>query len=194
MSRVAIFGGSFDPIHMGHAMIANYVSQSGLVDEVWLMPGRINPLKQQGRKPAKPADRLEMCRFVADKCINVKVCDIELDMPEPSYTSDTLARLSCDFPQHTFSLLIGSDNWRIFDRWHNSDDIIRNHKILVFVRIGEEIDKTSLPPNVTLIENTPTAQISSTFIRNELNNGKNMTYFLPADVLNYIQSNHLYNV
>lgn len=192
MVRIALFGGSFDPIHIGHAMIANYVAQSELVDEVWLMPGRINPLKQSANLPADSSMRIDMCNLVADKCLNVKVCDVELHMPEPSYTCDTLARLRNLYPQHTFCLLIGSDNWKIFNRWKNYEEILKNHKILIFQRPEDEIDLSTLPQNVELLKDTPTAQISSTFIRQGFKTGHNMNFFVPADVLAYIKANNLY--
>ena len=192
MRRVAIFGGSFDPIHIGHAMIANYLSQCGMIDELWLMPGRVNPLKADHR-PAPDRHRLEMCRIVADRCVNVKVCDIEFAMPEPSYTCNTLSRLRELYPDTEFILLIGSDNWLIFDKWKNGDEILCNHRILIYPRPGCDVAPDSLPAGVTLLNDLPTAQISSTFIREGLKSGLNLNYLLPAAILDYIISNNLYS-
>lgn len=191
MRRVLIFGGSFDPIHTGHAMIANYMSQMDLADGVWLMPGRINPLKQD-HKPAPEEQRLEMCRLVAARCACVEVCDVELSMPEPSYTCDTLAKLRGLYPDTEFSLLIGSDNWLIFDKWKNNNEILSKHRIFIYPRPGYEIKQEALPEGVTMIENLPTAEISSTLIRNGLSKGMNMDYMLPHEILQYIDDNHLY--
>lgn len=191
MTRTALFGGSFDPVHMGHAMLANFVAGTGLVDEVWFMPGRINPLKS-GVPPVEEFHRSEMCRLVAEDCRAASVCDIEFSMPAPSYTSRTLKRLVDLFPGKEFQLLIGSDNWLCFDRWRDHEWICSNFRIIVYPRPGYEIGRLSMPENVSVLKDAPQALISSTFVRDGLAQGRNMNFFVPQKVLNYITKNRLY--
>lgn len=191
MIRTALFGGSFDPIHVGHAMVTNFVAQCGLADEVWLMPGRVNPLKSE-KPPVGEMHRVEMCRLVAGDCADTSVCDIELSMPAPSYTSRTLKRLAGLFPEREFMLLIGSDNWLCFEHWRDHEWIGSNFRIIVYPRPGYDIDGSSLPGNVNLLKDAPQALISSTFVRDGLACGRNMNFFLPSKVLNYIKKHRLY--
>lgn len=189
--KIGVFGGSFDPIHTGHAMVANYIAQCCGLDEVWLMPGRINPLKIS-TPPASGEHRLAMCRLVARHCRNVGVSDIELTLPAPSYTYITLGELERLHPGFQFRLIIGSDNWNCFSRWRNSEEIIRRWHPIIFPRPGHDVDPDSLPQGVTLVPDCPVAAISSTFIREGLTKGMNLEFFLPHDVIEYIKSNHLY--
>lgn len=189
--RTILFGGSFDPIHIGHSMMAQYVSQLPEGGEVWLMPGRINPLKA-GFPPASPEHRVEMCRRTAEKCRNVSVCGIELELPEPSYTIDTLRHLSAMYPDREFILLIGTDNWLCFDRWKDHESILRQHRILLYPRPGYDIDRASLHEGVELLDEAPQALISSTFIREGFAKGMDMNFFVSDSVLQYINEQGLY--
>lgn len=188
--KIAVFSGSFDPIHTGHAMVANYISQYCGIDRVWLMPSPINPLKA-GSPPANESERLEMCRIVARKCAYVEVSDFEFFLPRPSFTYRTLALLKDKYPQHSFYLVIGSDNWLIFDKWKNYEDIINSFNILVYPRPGFEI-LDELPASVKLLKEAPQALISSTFIRRGIREKKNMNFFLDPEVMTYIKKNRLY--
>lgn len=191
MKATYLFGGSFDPIHIGHAMLANHVSQLPGVEELWLMPGRVNPLKAD-RPPTADEHRLRMCSLVAERCANVRVTDVELRLPEPSYTWRTLEHLRENFPGRRFVLLIGSDNWLCFDRWARHEEILRSCGLAIYPRPGFDVDPAALPVNVRYLENPPIARISSTFVRRELAEGKNLRYLVPADVLEYIKIHRLY--
>lgn len=191
MKDTVLFGGSFDPVHIGHAMVANYVSQLDTVAEVWLMPGRINPLKTN-HPLASDAQRLEMCRIIAADCRSAAVCDVEMSMPEPSFTSDTLRRLAGEFPNRRFALLIGSDNWLLFDRWHEADWILANHRIYIYPRPGYGLNAASLPTGVTLLADAPQALVSSTFVRNGFSRNANLNFFVPEKVLSYITKQNIY--
>lgn len=180
--KIGILGGSFNPVHCGHAMMANYLSQYADVDEIWLMPSPLNPLKYD----TLPVDfnlRLEMCRIVARKCYRVKVSDFEESLPRPNYTYLTLCKLKETYPEHIFKLIIGSDNWIHFDRWFNFEKIIEEFPIIIYPRPGYDIDEP-LPENVVLLNDAPMAVISSTFIRNALKENKNLNYFLDPEVYN----------
>lgn len=187
--KIGIFGGSFDPIHCGHAMVANYVSQLGELDCVWLMPSPQNPIKQT--VVADFWHRLNMCRIVASKCHAVEVSDFENKLPAPHYTYETLRALRDSFPQDEFKLIIGSDNWESFRKWRNPDKIIDEFGLIVYMRPGFKVDG-QLPENVTLINDAPTAFISSTLIRKMLNSDLNLNYLIDSDVMRYIKDNKLY--
>ena len=161
--KIAIFGGSFNPIHYGHTNIARSVVESGLVDEVWLMVSPRNPLKKDSDLMAN-RKRLQLARQAVKGMKGVKVSDFEMHLPKPSYTYITLRRLREAYPEVEFSLLIGGDNWLIFDRWKNAEEILRSTPIIIYPRKGSEIDASALPPNVTLLE-MPLYDISSTEIR-----------------------------
>lgn len=188
--KIGIYSGSFDPIHIGHAMIANYLSQYCGLDEVWLMPSPLNPLKLDAL-PAEVDHRMNMARIVAGKCCDVKVSDYELSLPSPSYTYRTLCSLKRDWPEHDFTLVIGSDNWCEFHRWKNPDKIIREFSILIYPRPGYEIEE-KLPDRVSIVREAPQALISSTFIRDGIRSGKNMNFFLDPQVADYIIKHKLY--
>lgn len=189
--RIGVFGGSFDPIHSGHAMVANYASQWLGLDEVWLMVSPQNPLKE-GSRPMADADRLEMAGLVAKKCANVKVSDFEFSLPKPSYTANTLTALKKEFPDCEFVLIIGSDNWLNFARWRDYRHIIEDFDIIVYPRPGYDVDQSLLPANVTLAAEAPQAFISSTFVRKSVKEVKNLNFFLPPEVFAYIIRNKLY--
>lgn len=191
MTRTGLFGGSFDPIHTGHAMVANFVAQCGLVDEVWLMPGRVNPLKC-ATPPAPDVHRLEMCRLVAEDCINTKVTDVELSLPTPSFTAQTVRHLLNVSPDRKFVLLIGADNWLCFDRWREHDWLLEHLDVIIYPRPGYPVDRDSLPDHVTLIDDAPQVLMSSTFARAGMAKGINMNFFLPSKVIKYISNHQLY--
>lgn len=173
-------------------MVANYVSQFCGVDEVWLMPSPLNPFKV-GSCPVSETGRLEMCRIVAEQCSGVKVSDFEFDLPRPTYTCRTLLMLRDAYPDFEFSLVIGSDNWLVFDRWRDWETILDNFGIIIYPRPGYDVAPESLPPRVRLIGEAPQALISSTFVRSGLREGKNMNFFIDPKVFNYIRKNHLYD-
>lgn len=188
--RIAIFGGSFDPIHTGHAMLVNAVSQTDAADEVWIMVSPQNPLKQ-GRKMTDFAHRLAMAELVAEKCHAVKASGFEDSLPRPSYTYLTLCRLREHYPEHRFTLLIGSDNWNIFHSWRDYEGIIREFGVLVYQRPDCPVSG-ELPEGVKLIADVPMTLLSSTMIRRYLAEDKNVNFMLPAEVLEYINENGLY--
>lgn len=189
--RIGIFGGSFDPIHTGHAIVANELSQCGLFDEVWLMPARINPFKAQGPRPAVPEERVSMCRLVAEECARVRVSDLELKLPEPSYTYVTLCELRRQWPQHQFRVIIGSDNWEKFSKWCESEKIIREFGVTIYIRPDYPLNG-NLPENVEVADGLPQALISSTWLRESITAGRNVNYLIPQKVIDYIREHNLY--
>ena len=189
--RIGIFGGSFNPVHTGHAMIANYAAQWLDLDEVWLMVSPENPLKA-GWDYASEQHRLAMAAMVADDCAGVRASDFEFSLPRPSYTFLTLQRLREQWPEHEFALIIGSDNWLVFDRWREHERILQNHRVWIYPRPGYEVDAASLPAGVQLMADAPQALISSTMVREGVKKGKNLNFFVPVKVFDYIQQHNLY--
>lgn len=190
MKSIGILGGSFNPVHVGHLMLANYISQFTDVDEVWLTLSLLNPLKQGNNETIPDFQRLEMLNIATKGSSGIAVCDVELSMPKPSYTADTLKRLQILYPSCRFRLIIGSDNWLIFDRWRNHEEILNEHGVIVYPRPGYPLSDPN-HDNVEIV-NAPTIDLSSTFIRRSIAEGKDMSYFLPNGVYRYIIENNLY--
>lgn len=189
--KIGIMGGSYNPIHIGHAIIANHIISNSEIDQLWLMVSPENPFKS-GQNMVSEMHRLRMTEMVTRRLDNVITSAFELSMPRPSYTIDTLAALQQKFPQDEFYLIIGADNWVEFDRWKAHDEILSKHKILVYPRLGYDVKiPASLREHVFLVD-APVIELSSTFIRESLANHKNMSFYLPDDVLAYITVNKLY--
>ncbi|MCC8071116.1 MAG: nicotinate-nucleotide adenylyltransferase [Bacteroidales bacterium] len=190
--QIGIFGGTFDPIHNGHTMLASYLAQWGPLDEVWLMPSRINPLKEaKGAAGATTQERVEMVEIAISSEPRLSCCLLELEMPSPSYTINTLDALSARYPDAHFRWIIGSDNWQIIDRWRAYQRIISQYGLIVYPRPGYDIEPSALPPQVAVVT-APTFEISSTWIRQAIAEGKNLNLFLPSGVYDYIQRHNIY--
>lgn len=191
MSRrtIGILGGSFNPVHSGHVMLASYIAQFGNVDKVSLVLSPCNPLKQ-GNVMASDTDRFNMLKLACGTSDYVEANDIELSMPRPSYTIDTLDRLEKENPDCRFKLIIGSDNWAIFNQWRASEEILDRFGVIVYPRRGYPLDDVN-DSRVEIVD-APMIDISSTFIRNSIADGKDMNFFLPAPVYEYIRQHQLY--
>lgn len=188
--KVALFGGSFNPIHIGHLALANYICEEQWVDELWFLLTPENPLKQHKNQLDEHV-RLEMVQAAIKGYHKFKASDFEFHLPRPSYTINTLKALNENYPEYEFHLVIGADNWVAFDQWKSYKEILANFHILIYPRNGYTIDSDSLPPNVQFIE-TPQIEVSSTFIRESLKKKMDIRYFLHAEVYTYIQNNKLY--
>lgn len=186
---VGIFGGSFNPVHKGHIMLAHFLSQSQYLDEVWLTLSPQNPFKVS-KDLLDDNHRLAMLHLATEGIDGVGVCDIELSMPRPSYTINTLARLSQLYPEYEFKLVIGGDNWNLFDRWKDYQRIIDEYGVVVYPRPDYEL-KPIQDKNVVVVE-APLADVSSTEIRHAIEQGEDAGDMLPAGVWDYIKKNNLY--
>lgn len=189
MERIGIFGGSFNPVHIGHLMVASYLTQWKVVDTVWLTLSPQNPLKD-ANSLIPDLKRLEMLRIACKNVKNVEICDIELSMPRPSYTIDTLKFLRKKYPNKQFKLIIGSDNWNAFDHWKNGDEILEDFGVIVYPRPGFEI-KNKYVDGMDYVH-SPAVDISSTFVRQAIVKGKDMNCFLPNGVYEFIKEHRLY--
>lgn len=189
MATIGILGGSFNPVHVGHMILASYLSQWGYVDEVWLTLSPRNPLKDPSEL-IPDLRRLAMLNIAVKGSDNIDICDIELSMPRPSYTVRTLELLRERNPDKKFKLIIGSDNWRNFDRWREPQKILDEFGVIVYLRPGYPVAKSNVEG--LEIANAPLLDISSTFVRQAISRGRDMNYFLPAGVYKYIKDNKLY--
>ena len=187
---IGIYGGSFDPIHTGHAIVANFVSQCNVVDEVWLMVSRKNPLKENDTL-ASEKERLEMASLVASGCKRVRVSDLEMGLPYPSYTYHTLQELKRIYPQHNFKIIIGSDSLERFSQWRNHERIQKEFGVIVYPRPGYPM-KGEEPEGFTFLQGAPEFSVSSTLIRDYAASGWNINYFVPLSVAEYIEKHKLY--
>ena len=190
--KIGIFGGSFNPIHSGHAIIAHHIITSGVVDRLWLMVSPVNPLKVGHERQVSDTDRLRMVEMVSRPMENVETSAFEFTMPKPSYTIDTLNALQEKFPDDEFYLVTGADNWVIFDRWRNSEEILAKYHLLVYPRLGYDVEiPEELRDRVTLVD-APIIELSSTLVRERLAKGLSVRYYVPDEVLGYIERNKLY--
>lgn len=178
--KTGIFSGSFNPIHIGHLALANYLCEYGVLDEVWFLVTPHNPLKDESGLWDDDF-RLELTRLAVGDYPKFKVSDFEFQLPRPSYTIHTLTALKKAYPDHEFTLIIGSDNWKIFPQWFQPEAIINQFSLLIYPRHGYPIDTASLPEHVQLVD-APIFDISSTEIREALAEGKDVRYFLHPDV------------
>lgn len=191
MKRIGLMGGSFNPVHIGHLMIASYVRQTCELDEVWLMLSPLNPLKANNMEIADDKERMNMLRLACEKQTGVIPCDIELSLPRPSFTIDTLRHLKERYPEYEFSLIIGGDNWSRFDLWKNHKEILSSYNIYVYPRPGEILNSINLPSSVTIV-NGPGIDLSASFIRKSIQSGIDISVFLPLGVSDYIKNHYLY--
>ena len=187
--NIAIFGGSFDPIHTGHAIVANYISQLQDIDEVWLMVSPRNPMKTQSPS-ADFNHRLEMCRVVARRSAKIKASDFEASLVPPLYTINTLRELKRKYPEHEFSLIIGADNLKIFHNWKDSQELINEFGVIVYPRPGFTLSGEE--EKFRLIRECPECDLSSTKIKKMIAEGKNINFMVPCEVAEYINKHHLY--
>lgn len=179
--RVALFGGSFNPIHNGHIALAESVIAADLADEVWLMVSPQNPLKEQSELRPEQV-RLHLAQLALQGIDCIKVSDFEFSLPRPSFTWNTLQALKTKYPHITFTLLIGGDNWSCFDHWAHYKDILSNYSLIVYPREKTEISPNKLPPNVKLL-NAPLYPYSSTLIRSLVKSKKSIANMVPKSIV-----------
>ncbi len=129
--NIGILGGSFNPIHIGHLMLASYMQQFAGFDEVWLTLSPLNPFKDESSELIPDIMRLKMLEIALKDAKGLNICDVELSMPRPSYTINTLRYLAKRYPRRNFKLIIGSDNWKVFDKWKDSESIMSDLGVLV---------------------------------------------------------------
>lgn len=189
-SKIGLFFGSFNPIHIGHLIIANYMAHYTDLDEVWFVVSPQNPFKEK-KNLGNMYDRLEMVNLAIEDTERLRASDIEFSLPQPSYTIDTLIHLKERYPQKEFSLLMGEDNLASFPKWKNADIILRDYRLVVYPRPGYDGGELKKHPSVVLTD-TPLMELSSTFVRQAVKAGKSIQFFVPEKVIDFIEKKGLY--
>ncbi len=186
-----LFFGSFNPVHIGHMAIANYMVEYAGLDEFWFVVTPHNPHKQQEHL-LNSFDRFDLVKLAVGDDHRFVVSDIEFHLPKPSYTIDTLTWLKERYPARSFKILLGSDNLQNFHKWKNYEEIVENHGLIVYPRPGSYTAKFIGHQNITIAEGAPQMEISSSFIRKAIREGKDVRYFLPPQVWEYIMKKGFY--
>ena len=187
--KTGIFSGSFNPIHIGHLALANYLCEYEGLDEIWFMVSPQNPLKTQSELWSDGL-RLKLVELSINGYPHFQASDFEFHLPRPSYSVHTLEKLRAAYPERDFYFIIGSDNWARFDRWYQSERILAENFILIYPRPGYAVDGNTLPQNVKLAS-SPTFEISSTFIRQAMEEGRDVRYFLHPAVYEALRQTNL---
>jgi len=185
MMKIGLYPGSFNPMHIGHLALANWIVEFTEIDEVWFLVTPQNPLKDEADLLDNDF-RLRMARVAVDNYPRFKVSDFEFGLPRPSYTLYTLDKIQEAYPDHVFHLIIGADNWQSFDRWKDPALLLERYSVMIYPRLGYPIEIGSDRPNVKVVD-APIFDISSTFIRQSLAAGKDVRFFLPEKVWHLIK-------
>ena len=188
--EIGLYFGSFNPIHFGHLIIANQVLNETALEKIWLIVSPQNPLKKNNTL-LNESDRLQLVRLAVEGDNRLKVTDIEFSLPKPSYSVNTLAYLQEKFPQHTFSIIMGSDSFKNIEHWKNYSEILSNYPIFIYKRPGFEITKTN---NAMLsFLDAPLLEISASQIRHLIKTGKSIRYLVPENVREEIVTRRFYS-
>ena len=188
--KVGLFFGSYNPVHVGHLIIANYMATQTDLDEVWLVVSPQNPLKKKSTL-ARDFDRLHLVRLAIEECPNLKASNIEFDLPKPSYTIDTLTYLNEAHPDNDFVLIMGGDNLGTLHKWKNYEQILNHHQIYVYQRPNYELGNLATHPAIKIFE-APLMQISASYIRKCIREGNSIQYVVTQPVFEYIASSSMY--
>ena len=190
--KIGLFFGSFNPIHIGHLVIASYMSEYTDLEKIWLVISPHNPFKEK-KTLLQDLKRLQLVRIALEDNNNIKASNIEFVLQKPSYTIHTLTYLQEKFPNDEFSLIMGADNLSGFSKWKNYEMIIENHDIYVYPLAGIDLKsiEESKHPRIKITD-APIMEISSSFIREAIKNKKDIRYMLPENVHQYIREMHYY--
>jgi len=198
MKKIGLYFGTFNPIHVGHLIIANYMADYTELDEVWFVVSPQNPLKKK-ETLLKDHHRLSLVRIALEDNTKLMASNIEFDLPIPSYTINTLVHLKEKYETYEFHLIMGEDNLRSFHKWKNQEEIINNHKIFVYPRVLTEqemedntIEFSSFNHSNVIRCQAPIMKISSSFIRKAIKNGKDVRYLLTPEVFKYVDEMNFY--
>ncbi len=188
--KVGLFFGSFNPVHIGHLIIANYMVNYTDLAEVWFVVSPQNPFKEK-KSLGNMYDRLEMVELAIAGVDHLKASDIEFNLPQPSYTIDTLIHLAEKYPTKEFVLIMGEDNLQGLRKWKNADILLRDYQIVVYPRPGYDGGDLKEHPSVKLTD-TPLMELSSTFLRQSVQAGKSIKFYTPDAVIDFIDKKGLY--
>lgn len=190
MKKIGLFFGSFNPIHIGHMILAEYMVEYTDLDELWFVPSPHNPLKEK-KSLLSDHHRLALVKQAIESDKRFRAEDIEFKMPQPSYTIDTLIRLSEKYPNNDFVLICGTDIFKSFHKWKNYKELLKQYSFYVYNRPGSNLGEYADHQKIKLFE-APLIEISSSFIRKSIQENKNVNYMLPNKVWKYIEEMHFY--
>ena len=189
--KVGLYFGSFNPVHIGHMAIANYMVEYTSIDQLWFVVSPHNPLKNK-LNLLNDYQRLDLVNRAIEDDNRFRASNIEFNLPKPSYTIDTLTYLKEKFPDYEFVILMGSDNLESFHKWKNFKTIVQNYGIIVYPRPGFEQAKVLKHENIVIAKEAPLMEVSSSFIRNAIHEGKDVRHFLPQNVWKYVDEMNFY--
>ena len=189
--QIGLFFGSFNPVHVGHLIIAEFMATRTELDQVWFVVSPHNPLKERNTL-AKDQARLQMVRLAIEENPKLKASNIEFSLPKPSYTIDTMVYLHEKYPQHKFSLIMGGDNFASIDKWKNFELLLKRYPIHIYNRKNLKIEKEVFKKADIRYYDLPLLDISSTFIRQSLREGKSVRYMVPENVWQFLEGSNLY--
>ena len=196
MTETGLFFGSFNPVHIGHMAIANYITEYSPLKEVWFIVSPHNPLKVK-ESLLSERDRFYMTQLAIGDDPRFRASDIEFTLPRPSYTVDTLAHLTEKYPSRRFTLIMGEDNLTTLHKWKNAEMLVRQYPVVVYPRLNpgrkssKRLQEILARASIREID-APVMEISGTFIRTAIREGKDVSWFVPAPVWKYIREMHFY--
>ena len=187
--KIGLFFGSFNPMHIGHQVIASYMAEFSDLQQVWFVVSPQNPLKQK-QSLLDQYHRLMIIRKEVEDNPKLSASDIESNLSQPSYTIDTLVHLKEKYPKNDFTLIIGADNLQNFHKWKKYEQILADYSVYVYPRPGIEINRTH--QNIHIVDGVPQMEISASFIRNSIKQGKDVSYLMPEKAWTYIDEMNFY--
>lgn len=188
--KIGLFFGSFNPVHVGHMIIANFMVEHSDLDMIWMVVSPHNPHKDK-KSLAKDHDRLHLVNLAIGENIKIKASDIEFKLPKPSYTIDTLTYIKEKYPNKEFCLIMGGDNLGTFHKWKNYEMILNNHKIFVYQRPNYDLGELQDHESITILD-APLLSISASYLRKQLKEGKSIQYLVSDKVYEYLNDSPLY--
>jgi nicotinate-nucleotide adenylyltransferase len=186
--KIGLYFGSFNPIHHGHLIIASFIAENTTLDQVWFVVSPQNPFKISSSL-LNEYQRLHLARIAVEGDRKIKVTDIEFHLPKPSYTITTLAYLEEKYPDHEFSIVLGGDSFQNLDKWKNGDVILKRYPIYIYNRPGFTVHTRD--EKQTIVK-APLLEISATYIRDCVKNGKSIRYMVPDVVKEEIEKSRYY--
>ncbi|MBV2224208.1 MAG: nicotinate-nucleotide adenylyltransferase [Cloacibacterium sp.] len=193
MKKIGLFFGSFNPIHIGHLILANYILENSDMDELWFVVSPQNPFKDK-KSLLTDHNRLDMVQLAVKNYPKMRASNVEFSLPKPSYTIDTLTYLKEKYPNYSFALIMGEDNLDSLPKWKNSEKLMSDYQIIVYPRTfeGEKKDNEYLQHENISMVNAPIIELSATEIRNMIKEGKNVRPMLPPEVFEYLDGSSFY--
>lgn len=188
--KIGLFFGSFNPVHVGHMIIANFMVEHSDLDKIWMVVSPHNPHKEK-KSLGKDHDRLHLVDLAIGDNTGISASDIEFNLPKPSYTIDTLTYLKEKYPHHEFCLIMGGDNLGTFRKWKNYEKILENHNLFVYNRPGYDLGDLQEHESVTILE-APLLSISASYIRKQIKEGQSIQYLVPDVVWKYLAGSSMY--